>query len=219
MLWQKTRMRAYSLQRVDEYFSDRADAAAHETDAELASCLASSDLAAAARLYDRYVRNVRGMVHRLLGPDAELDDVVQDVFVTAISSVDKLREPALLKSWLLGIAVGKARGNLRARWRRRWLSFLPTDELPDRPEPARDVYADVAQEVGAVLDTLRAEERIALLLCRLEGLSLEEGARASEMSVSTFKRRLARGQARFMASAKRRPALAEWLDRSVSDQH
>jgi RNA polymerase sigma-70 factor (ECF subfamily) len=159
------------------------------------------------------------MVHRLLGPDAELDDVVQDVFVTAISSVDKLREPALLKSWLLGIAVGKARGNLRARWRRRWLSFLPTDELPDRPEPARDVYADVAQEVGAVLDTLRAEERIALLLCRLEGLSLEEGARASEMSVSTFKRRLARGQARFMASAKRRPALAEWLDRSVSDQH
>src|SRR5690348_1397683 len=93
-----------------------------ESDALLAGALGDGDLDAAGRLYDRYAPNVRGMVHRLLGPDTELEDVVQDVFLTAIASIDKLREPALLKSWLLGIAVGKARDNLRLRWRRRWLT-------------------------------------------------------------------------------------------------
>ena len=118
-----------------------------ESDAALARALAENELAAAERLYDRYASNVRGMVHRLLGPDTELDDVVQDVFVTAISSIGKLRDPAALKSWLLGIAVSKAKGILRARWRRRWLSFLPDEELCEHPEPPRQTSLEVAHEV------------------------------------------------------------------------
>jgi RNA polymerase sigma-70 factor, ECF subfamily len=204
-------MQARTLRLVQQHFASCDDAAPPETDAELAGRLALQELDAAALLYDRYVDNVRGMVHRLLGPDLELDDVVQDVFVTAISCINKLREPALLKSWLLGIAIGKARGHLRSRWRRRWLKFLPTDELPDRPEPARDGCFELAQEVGELLDSLRPEERLALLLCRVEGLSIEEGARACEMSLSTFKRRLTRGQERFTSGAWRRPALSLWL--------
>jgi RNA polymerase sigma-70 factor (ECF subfamily) len=215
--WQKTRMQARTLRLVQQ-LANRDDAAPRQTDAELAGRLARSELDAAAQLYDRYAGNVRGMVHRLLGPDLELDDVVQDVFVTAISSIHKLREPAFLKSWLLGIAVGKARGHLRARWRRRWLSFLPTDELPDRPEPARDSCFELAQEVAELLDSLRPEERFALLLCRVEGLSLEQGARACEMSLSTFKRRLTRGEERFAGGARRRPALSPWVAPSRGKQ-
>jgi len=208
----KTRMQARTLRLVQQHLANRDGAVPRETDAELAGRLALSELDAAAQLYDRYADNVRGMVHRLLGPDLELDDVVQDVFVTAISSIHKLREPALLKSWLLGIAVGKARGHLRARWRRRWLRFLPTDELPDHPAPERDGCFEVAQEVGELLDSLRPEERLALLLCRVEGLSIEEGARTCQMSLSTFKRRLTRGQERFAGGAQRRPALSLWLE-------
>jgi RNA polymerase sigma-70 factor (ECF subfamily) len=188
-----------------------ASSPAPEPDARLAEALALGELDAAGRLYDRYASNVRGMVHRLLGPDTELEDVVQDVFLTALASIEKLREPALLKSWLLGIAVGKARDNLRQRWRRRWLSFLPDDELPERPEAPRDEQHDVAREVSAILDRLPPEERIALLLCRLEGMSLEEAARACNMTVSSFKRRLSRAQTKFIARAKRRPSLAAWL--------
>lgn len=212
-------MRTQKLRLAEARTHEVADATvepiARESDAELALAASSGDLGAASRLYDRYASNVRGMVHRLLGPDAELDDVVQDVFLTAIVSVDKLRDPAALKSWLLGIAVAKARGNLRTRWRRRWLSFLPNEDLPERAEPSREVQTDVAHEVSAILDTLRPEERIALLLCRLEGMSLEEAARVCDMTVSTFKRRLARGQARFVASAKRRPVLAERAAREL----
>jgi RNA polymerase sigma-70 factor, ECF subfamily len=185
-----------------------------ETDAMLVHALRGQDLAAAGRLYDRYATNVRGMVHRMLGPDAELDDVVQDVFVAAITSVDRLREPALLKSWLLGIAVGKVRDNLRARWRRRWLTFHPVEELPERAAPSSHARVDLVQEVCSILDRLPAEERIALLLHRLEGLSLEEAAKTCNMSVSTFKRRFARGEAKFILRARYHPALAEWRGRN-----
>jgi RNA polymerase sigma-70 factor (ECF subfamily) len=185
-----------------------------ETDSLLVLALREHDLSAAARLYDRYAPNVRGMVRRLLGPDLELDDVVQDVFVAAITSIGRLRDPGALKGWLLGIAVGKVRDNLRARWRRRWLSFLPNDELPEHPAPSSESEVDVSREVCSILDHLPPEERIALLLHRLEGLSLEEGAQACEMSVSTFKRRLARGEAKFTLRAQRRPAVAEWLSSS-----
>ena len=182
-----------------------------ETDSMLVDALRERDLSAAARLYDRYAPNVRGMVRRLLGPDTELDDVVQDVFIAAITSIGRLRDPAALKGWLLGIAVGKVRDNLRQRWRRRWLSFLPHEELPEHPAPSTDSQADVGREVCSILDRLPPEERLALLLHRLEGLSLEEAAKACDMSVSTFKRRLARGEAKFASRAERHSVLAEWL--------
>jgi RNA polymerase sigma-70 factor (ECF subfamily) len=185
-------------------------ARAPESDAMLVDALRGSDLSAAGRLYDRYALNVRGMVHRMLGPDAELDDVVQDVFVAAITSIGKLRDPSMLKSWLLGIAVGKVRDNLRARWRRRWLTFHPTEELPEHPAPTTDAQVDVVKEVCNILDRLPPEERIALLLHRLEGLSLEEAAHTCNMTVSTFKRRLSRAESKFITRANYRPALIEW---------
>ena len=52
---------------------------------------------------------------------------------------------------------------------------------------------------GTELTSLPTEERIALVVHRIEGLSLHDAAIASGMSLSTFKRRLAKGEARFMA--------------------
>lgn len=181
-----------------------------QTDALLVQGLREQELSAAGHLYDRYAPQVRGMLYRLLGADTELDDLVQDVFFAAITSIDQLREPAMLKSWLLGIAIGKVRDGLRARWRRRWLTFRPPEELLDHPAPAIESQVDVVKEVGAILDRLPPEERLALLLHRLEGLSLEEAAHDCKMTVSTFKRRLARGESKFILRAKYRPALIEW---------
>lgn len=197
-------------EEADESLSTDASLA-READARLVAALLEHDLAAAGQLYDRYAANVRGMALRLLGADTELDDIVQDVFVAAITSIQRLREPSMLKSWLLGIAVGKVRDSLRSRWRRRWLSFLPHDELPDHPAAESEAQSDVVREIKALLDHLPPEERLALLLHRLEGLSLEEAATASNMTVSTFKRRLTRAETKFVQRAQRRPALAEWV--------
>lgn len=203
-------MRTPTQPELEQELSEDAETAPRAS-SQLVEALREHDLAAAAALYDRYAPSVRGIARRLLGADTELDDVVQDVFIAAFTSVHRLRDPSMLKSWLLGIAVGKVRDKLRKRWRRRWLSFLPYDELPDLPATESAAAPDIAHEVKSLLDQLPPEERLALLLHRLEGFSLEEAATASNMTVSTFKRRLTRAETKFTVRAERRPALAEWL--------
>ncbi len=185
-----------------------------ETDVLLVAAVRRRDLGAAGRLYDRYATNVHGMIYRLLGPHAELDDIVQEVFIYALSSIDKLREPSALKSWLLGIAVGKVRTHLRSRFRKRWLSFLPNEDLPEPSPISDDEDGDVVHAVSTILDRLPNEERIALVVHRLEGMSIQESATACGLSISTFKRRFARGEAKFIAQAQRQPVLAHWLEGS-----
>ncbi|MEO8181849.1 MAG: RNA polymerase sigma factor [Deltaproteobacteria bacterium] len=186
-----------------------------ETDADLVEALQRGDAGAAGRVYDRYVASVHGMVYRLLGRESDLEDLVQDIFVYALLSIKKLREPAALKGWLLGIATGKARSYIRRRWRQRWLRFLPQEELHEFPEDS-DPHLELLNEVYSVLDQLPAEERIAWVLRRIEGLSLQEAAKTSGMSLSTFKRRLARAESRFDARARLRPELVRWLHRGPS---
>ncbi|MEO7037157.1 MAG: sigma-70 family RNA polymerase sigma factor [Polyangiaceae bacterium] len=181
-----------------------------ETDAELVLALRRGEKAAAARLYDRHASGVHGLVYRLLGPNGELDDIVQEVFIYALYSIEKLREPAALKSWLLSVAVGKVRGHLRKRYRSRWLSFFSPDDLPEPSTPSDDPNAELVRDVSLILEHLPAEERIALVVHRLEELPLHEAAKACSMSLSTFKRRLAKGEARFMARAKNHPRLANF---------
>ncbi len=151
--------------------------------------------------YDRHADAVHGLVFRLLGPDAELEDVVHDVFVRALERLARLR------------AVHTVRIRIQRRMRRRWLMFMAPEDVPEiatwSPETG---LGEALRDVYALVDALPVDERIALVLHRVEGLSLEEAARACETSLSTFRRRLARGEAKFLARAQKRPAIASWLE-------
>jgi RNA polymerase sigma-70 factor (ECF subfamily) len=61
------------------------------------------------------------------------------------------------------------------------------------------------------LRKLPPDERIAVTLRFVEGMTLPEAAAASRLSLSTFKRRLARGEKKFRAMAAHEPALEDWL--------
>ena len=185
-----------------------------ESDAELVAALKQSEAGAAGRVYDRYARYVHAIAYRLLGATGELDDVVQEVFIYAFFSIDKLRDPAALKSWLGGITTGQVRAHLRRRWRNRWLNFFSQEELAELPGETPEPQADMLRELYVVLDRLAPDERIAVVLRRIEGLPIHEAAKLSGMSLSTFKRRYARGEARLLAGARGRPVLANWLNRS-----
>jgi RNA polymerase sigma-70 factor (ECF subfamily) len=182
-------------------------------DAALVAATASGRLDAGAAFYDRHVRVIHALVFRLMGPDPEIDDVVHDVFVRALESLPRLREPALLRSWLFGIAVRAVAIRFQKRSRQRWLRFMAPEDLPDVPDaPAAGFeLSEALREVYAILRGMGADERIALVLHRVEGLSLEDAARAAGTSLSTFRRRLARGEAKFFARAKARPSIEAWL--------
>ncbi len=181
-------------------------------DAALIEAVRAGQPDAVAALYDRHVRAIHGMVFRVLGPERDRDDVVQDVFVRALESLPKLRDPSALRSWMIGIAVMTIRIHLQRRRRQRWLRFLPNHELPEPEAPSDESAGDELKEVWAILGELSPDERIAVVLCRFEGLSLDAAAAACAMSVATLRRRLARGQSKFLARAARRPGLSRWFE-------
>jgi RNA polymerase sigma-70 factor, ECF subfamily len=186
-------------------------------EAALVAAMRGGRLDARAALYDRHVRAIHALVFRLMGADREIDDVVHDVFVRALESLPRLREPAALRSWLFGIAVRTVAIRFQKRTRQRWLRFMAPEELPEVPAAASAATTESAEalrEVYAILRGMAPDERIALVLNRVEGLCLEDAAKASGTSLATFRRRLARGEAKFFARAKSRPVLDAWLSES-----
>ncbi len=180
----------------------------------LVAAMGSGRLDAGAAFYDRHVQAIHALVFRLMGPDGEIDDVVHDVFVRALESLPRLREPAALRSWLFGIAVRAVGIRFQKRSRQRWLRFMAPEDVPEMAAMPAAASSDLGEALGDVYAILRgmdADERIALVLRRVEGMSLEDAAAATGMSLATFRRRLARGEAKFFARAKSRPALDEWL--------
>jgi len=166
---------------------------------------------AAAAFYDRNVESIQRLVYRLMGPDHEIDDIVHDVFLRALESMPRLREPAALRSWLFGIAVRVVRIRIQRRARQRWLRFMSPDQVPEVEAVSDGDASDALREVHALLECLPVDERIALVLHRVEGVPLEQAAATCETSVATFRRRLARAESKFFARASAKPILAPWL--------
>ncbi len=190
------------------------DDLAENDDERLVAALRCRDLAGARKLYERFATPVERVVRHRLGRDADVDDIVQEVFLTAFVSADSLREPNALRGWLLGIAVSKARDHARSRWRRRWLEYVPAHLLPD--PPARNSLSHDAQcDVASILNRLGTEEREVLLARRFEQLSLAETAEARGLSLATLKRRFRRAESKFIACARLHPALSPWLQASL----
>jgi RNA polymerase sigma-70 factor (ECF subfamily) len=181
-------------------------------DAALVNAIIAGRSDAAAALYERYVDTIQRLVFRLLGPDTELEDVVHDVFLRALESVGRLRDPSALRPWLFGIAIRVVRIRIQRRMRQRWLKVMPPENVPEVPSvPFEMGLGEAVRDVYGILQQLPAEERIALVLHRVEGVPLDQAAATCETSVATFRRRLARAETKFFARAEKKPALLPWL--------
>jgi RNA polymerase sigma-70 factor (ECF subfamily) len=183
-----------------------------DSDAALVAALRDGSAGAGNALFAAYAGYVRRVLMRVLGPDSELSDLVQDVFVVALESIDKLANPRALRGWLAQIAIFLARRCLRRRTQWSIVRFFAPADLP----PGRAVQADfeASESLRAayrVLSVLPVDERIAFTLRFLEGMELTEVAAACRVSLATTKRRLVRAEAQFTELAQREPSLAEWI--------
>ncbi|HEY6079779.1 MAG TPA: sigma-70 family RNA polymerase sigma factor [Polyangiaceae bacterium] len=190
----------------------QAELPAPESDELLVLSLRAHHPDAGTLLFDRYAPHVRRVLVRVMGPDSEILDLVHDVFVTALESVERLIEPRALRAWLTQIAVFTARARIRRRVRGRVLRFLPFTELPEPELPPTDFEASQSmQAVYRVLDGLETDARIAFALRFVAGMELTEVAASCGVSLATIKRRLVRAQRSFALGAAGEPALAERL--------
>jgi RNA polymerase sigma-70 factor (ECF subfamily) len=163
-------------------------------------------------LVTRYGGDVERVIYRILGPDPEIDDLLQDVFLVALAALHRLRRPERLRSWLVGIAVKKSRQLIRQRRRWRIVKSVPPSELPERAAttPSQEV-SEALRATYRILKTLPVDERIAFALRHVDGMELSDVAEATNVSLSTVKRRLSRAHARFVEAAENDAALADWL--------
>jgi RNA polymerase sigma-70 factor (ECF subfamily) len=187
----------------------------HTDEAALARAAMEGESAAATLLWSRFSQLVRGLLRRSLGPQRDVEDHVQEVFLRFFGQLRRLRDPAAVRSFLVGITVRVSRSELRRRRIRRWLSLTDDGELPDAPAPARDEAArEALARLYRVLDGVDDEGRLAFVLRHIEGLELTEVAAALGISLATTKRRLARVTARVFAQVERDPILVTYLIQS-----
>ncbi|MET0384520.1 MAG: sigma-70 family RNA polymerase sigma factor [Polyangiales bacterium] len=185
-----------------------------ETDAALVAALRANRAEAGKTLFKRYGRDVERVLFRVLGPDVELADLLHDVFVAALTSIDQVRDPNALRGWLTGIAVRKARKCIVKRRRWRIIQFFAPMDMPEAE--ARVTPTEVSEALRCtyeVLNKLPADERLAFALRHIDGMELTAVAAACGCSLATIKRRLTRAHANFVSLASTHSALAEWLER------
>jgi len=181
-------------------------------DAAIVARLRDGDRLAIAALFDRHADTIERVLHRVLGADAEIPDLLQDVFMHVMVGADRFRGGAAsLQPWLVQIAVRSARKCICRRTTRRWLGLTDTAELPDAPGTSDPELQATLARVYRVLDRMPARERIPFALRHLEGMQLPEVAAACGVSLATSKRRLVRARERFDKLAASDAVLRTWL--------
>lgn len=187
----------------------RALPAPYADDVRLAEGLRAGSAQAVAAAWDRYHPLVRRLLLRSLGPSADVDDLVQDVFITLFRRVVDLRDDSALRSFLVGIVVRTAKSELRRRRIRRWVTLTPTGALPELAVPEMDHASRQAlSHLYAILDKLDSDARLAFVLRHADGLELTDVADALGCSLATVKRKLAKANERVLVHARRSDALA-----------
>lgn len=162
---------------------------------ELVSQARAGDERALRVIYEQHENQVRSHLHRLLGRDSEIDDLVQIVFSRAFAALDSFEGKAALSTWLYRITVNTTHNLLRQRFRRermqRALQCFELNRGADRVAPSKLEARDEAQRI---LERLRPELRQIFVLYYYEGLTLQEIADIVERPISTVGDRLTRAR-------------------------
>ena len=185
-------------------------------DAGLVAAIRAKRPEAGRLLLERYGNYVERLVVRVLGIDAEVPDLINEVFARAFERIDQLDDPTALKGWIGSIALFTTKTFLRdRRTSRRFLGFFAPDELPEVPVSGAPAEVSLAlYRTYQVLETFPADERIAFALRFIDGMGLAEVAAMMGLSLGTVKRRLTRAQDRFIRAAERDPLLRERMQHS-----
>lgn len=183
---------------------------------ELVKAIKLGHVGASAILYERYCEHIKRVLLRILGMDAELPDILNEVFFQALKSIGNLKNPEALKSWLTQIAVLTARKVIDRRKRGKWLTFLSSEE-----QITSTLYEDCPPETRAllkavdhVLSKMKTDDRIVFCLKYIDGMTNDELAVACNVSKATIKRRILKCKQRFRVLSSRCELLTEELNRS-----
>ncbi len=179
----------------------------------------SGDVEAFGELVRAYQRRVLSVAYRLLGNSEDANDVSQDAFVRAYSSLSQLEDPSRFGPWLMRVVSNLALNFRRSRQLRSAASFDETDSAAAGARRAADgqrladkwhantgtISDELSAAVGRAIEKLPDKQRLALILFSVEGMPQKEVAKILNCSIELVKWNV------FEARRKLKDMLAEFL--------
>jgi RNA polymerase sigma-70 factor (ECF subfamily) len=174
-------------------------------EAALIQRCATGDEDACSELVNEHQRMVYQLSLNLLGDHNEALDLSQEVFLRVFRTIHQFRGQSALRTWIYRIVVNQAR-NRQRWWRRRHRSqqISLEDHIRDHgdpPEVNNGAAPDrmfgqkqLAERIRVALEQLPFDQKTALVLREIDGLSYEEIGFSLEFAVGTVKSRLARAR-------------------------
>lgn len=174
-------------------------------EASLIQRCAARDEDACAELVTEHQRMVYQLSLHLLNDHNEALDLSQEVFLRVFRTIQTFRGQSSLRTWIYRIVVNQAR-NRQRWWRRRHRSQqVSLDEHirnhGDLPETSDGRSPDrllgrkqLAERIRVALDRLPFDQKTAIVLREIDGLSYEEIGFSLGIAVGTVKSRLARAR-------------------------
>jgi RNA polymerase sigma-70 factor (ECF subfamily) len=182
-------------------------------EAKLVARLKNGEMGAFDELVAEYQSLVYALSFRILNDAEDARDATQETFLKIYRHFARFRGEASLKTWICRIAINQARTTERW-WRRRHRNSTASLDAPlglnsdndddrsigdllesDTVSPETEALSrERGKRIEAGMGGLKKDFRIAVILRDIEGLSYEEIAYVTEVSVGTVKSRIARGR-------------------------
>lgn len=177
-----------------------------DDDSRLMMSIKKGDRAAFQTLFRKYSRPLHHFVFRFVGNAAVAEEMVQEIFFKIYRAADKYEPRGRFTTYLYRVATNHCLNEVRkADYREKFdsLDQAQSDDerggivLPDKEQASADVLfwaQTMAHKLQELLVELPENQRVALLLNRLEGLSYQEIADVLDVSVGAVKSLLHRAR-------------------------
>ncbi|AMM94882.1 RNA polymerase sigma factor [Peribacillus simplex] len=145
-------------------------------------------------LYEKTIQSVYRNVHFLIDEKADIDDVIQDIYIEVYKSLRKYDCERPFKPWLMGIVIRQLQTYRRKRWMRLRISKKAEAEVAVQinvPDFSHDIIDKISnQQLVDLVNQLPYKLKQVVILRYLNDYSQEEVARILEIPIGTVKSRI-----------------------------
>jgi RNA polymerase sigma-70 factor (ECF subfamily) len=148
----------------------------------------NGDTDAFEELFERYQPRLKYYIRRLDATGTNTDDTLQDIWLTVLRKIHKLKDAHSFPIWLYRIARSKVYG--RFRQKQKFVRLPEEEHLPELGEDEHVFSADDTERLHKALNNIQPHHREVITLCFLEQWSYQAIAEIVGCSLGTVKSRI-----------------------------
>ena len=154
----------------------------------------SGDRAAISQLIDRHTHRVRDYIRMMVKDNDVADDILQETFIKAVRVIDEGRyaDTGKFLSWILRIAHNQVIDHFRSQKNAKTVSesaagynMMGTLRFAERTVEDAMISSQIEEDVRRLIDRLPAEQREVVMMRYYSGLSFQEIADQTDVSINT----------------------------------